>query len=94
MRTFLDNHFIIIPTQYGFGPMHSTSHTMLDLLTSAYDKINQNKYTALLLLDLEKTFHSVNHRILFSKILHYGFRGAVKNLSFFVKKSASIRILK
>ena len=59
MRTFLDKHAIIISTQCGFRPMHSTSHAKLDFLTSTYDNINQNKYTGLLLLHLKKSFDTV-----------------------------------
>ena len=45
MRVFLDKHSVILSAQYGFRPMYSTSHAMQDILTSAYDNINQNKYT-------------------------------------------------
>ena len=48
--------------------MHSTSDTMLDLLTSTYDNINNNEHTALLLLDLKKAFDTLNHEILLNKI--------------------------
>ena len=53
---------------------------MLDLLTSTYDNNNQNKHTALLLLDLKKAFDTVIHKMLINKIQHHGFRGVVKNL--------------
>ena len=53
---------------------------MLDLLTSTYDNINDNKHTAFLLLDLKKAFDTVNHIILLRKLQHYGIRGAACNL--------------
>ena len=40
---------------------------MLDVLTSTYDSINDNKITALLLLDLTKAFDTVQHDILLRK---------------------------
>ena len=43
MHTFLDKQSILMPTQYWFRPMHSSLHAMLDLLTSTFDNINQNK---------------------------------------------------
>ena len=35
-QLFLDKHSILLSTQYGFRPFHSTLHAMLDLLTSTY----------------------------------------------------------
>ena len=55
-QSFLEKHSITLPTQYGFRPAYSTSHAMIDILTSTLDNINVNKNTALLLLDLKKAF--------------------------------------
>ena len=76
-HSFLDKHLILLPTQYGFRPAHSTkfTHAMLDIFTSSLDNLNLNKNTALLLLDLKKAFDTVNHEILLSKLHHYGIRG-------------------
>ena len=45
-----------------------------------YDKINDEKYTALLLLDLKKAFDTVNHKTLLTKLEHYGIRGPTLDL--------------
>ena len=70
----------MLPTQYGFGANHSTSHALTDVLTSLYDNINDEKYTALLLLDLKKAFDTVNHKTLLTKLEHYRIRGPTLNL--------------
>ena len=46
-KSFLEKHSIILTTQYGFRPAYSTSHAMIDILTSTLDNINVNKNTAL-----------------------------------------------
>ena len=53
-RKFLDKHSIISSNQYGFRPSLSTTHAMLDVLTSTYGNIS-----ALLLLDLNKVYLSL-----------------------------------
>ena len=77
---FFNKHSVLLPTQYGFRANHSTSHALTDALTSLYDNINDEKYTALLLLDLKKAFDTVNHKTLLTKLEHYGIRGTTLDL--------------
>ena len=63
-----------------FRANHSTSHALTDVLTSLYDNINDENYTALLLLDLKKAFDTVNHKTLLTKLEHYGIRGPTLDL--------------
>ena len=46
MRKFLDKHSIVSVNQYGLRYSLSTTHAMLDVLTSTYDNINDNTITA------------------------------------------------
>jgi len=78
--TFLNKHSVILPTQYGFRPNHSTIHAILDIITSTYDNFDENCYTALLLLDLKKAFDTVNHVIILAKLEHYGIHGVAHDL--------------
>ena len=45
-----------------------------------YNKIQNNYFTAFLLLDLKKAFDTVSHDILLNKLEHYGICGVAKNL--------------
>ena len=78
--TFFNKHSVLLPTQYGYRANHSTSHALTDVLTSLYDNINDENYTALLLLDLEKAFDTVNHKTLLTKLEYYEIRGPTLDL--------------
>ena len=71
----------MLPTQqYGISANHSTSHAVIDVLTSLNDNINDDNYSTLLLLDLKKVFGEVNNKTLLSKLEHHGIRGPTLDL--------------
>ena len=70
----------IVPTQYGFRHNCSTIHAMLDLITTCYDNLNFNKFSALIFLDIQKAFDSVSHQKLVKKLEYYGIRGVANSL--------------
>ena len=47
----------------------------MDILTNAYDAINNKQYTALIFIDFRKAFDTVCHKILLDKLYHYCIRG-------------------
>ena len=64
--SFFDKHKVLSPNQYGFRPGFKTTHTITDIVTSAYENMSNNHYTGLIFLDLEKAFDTVYHNILLS----------------------------
>ena len=54
LTKFFDKHNVIKPTQYGFQANVSTTHAILDILTSLYDGMREKQFSGLFFLDLKK----------------------------------------
>ena len=73
LKKLIKNHFtkffcknkILYPNQYGFGENYSVIHALMDILTNAYDAINNKHYTALIFMDFRKAFDTVCHKIFY-----------------------------
>ena len=65
---------ILHHNQYGFRSGLSTSHALLDVVTTAYDDINKMLYTLLIFIDYKKAFNTVRHKLLLSKLEHHRIR--------------------
>ena len=86
LTNFFQKNSVVFDTQYGFQSNLSTTHALLDVLTSTCDQINAGDHTGLILLDLKKAFDTVCHNILLRKLEHYGIRGhALKLVNSFLR---------
>ena len=76
MLRFLHIHDIIYKHKYGFRAGHCTSHPVLHLSEKIYSALNQkpSAKTITIFIDLKKAFDTVDHKILLSKMEHYGIR--------------------
>ena len=66
---------ILSNCQFGFRKSHSTSHACTLLTSKITSSINSKQKTLGIFFDLSKTFDTIDHSILISKLYHYGVRG-------------------
>ena len=74
---FVNKHYILYSSQYGFRNRHSTQHATLEILNVILSNFDKGQFTFCLFIDLKKAFDTVNYDILLSKLENYGFRGVV-----------------
>ena len=68
LSKFWTKNNVLITNQYGFQAKLSTTHALLDVITSSFENIKDNLFTGLILLDPAKAFDTVSHDILLSKL--------------------------
>ena len=77
--SYIEKKNILSKAQFGFRAKHSTSQAV-SLITDKIQKaIEEGLFSCGIFLDLSKAFDTVNHKILISKLEHYGLHGKVKN---------------
>jgi hypothetical protein len=72
---FLDINNILSPSQYGFRKNSRTSYGIIDMVEKIHKALINNKIPIGLFIDLQKAFDTIDHKILLSKLYHYGIRG-------------------
>jgi hypothetical protein len=75
LNTYLIQNNILISSQYGFRTSYSTEMAIHDFYHKISDGIDDNNYVIGLFVDLKKAFDTVNHKVLLTKLNHYGIRG-------------------
>ena len=75
LDNFLSSSEIIYKFQFGFRKQYSTNHALLSIVEQIRNALDKNMFTCGVFIDLEKAFDTVNHKILLSKLNHYGIRG-------------------
>ena len=74
MIKFIDKYGILSKEQFGFRKNMGTDTALANYIESLLKGLNDKKYTVSIFMDLSKAFDVLNHKILKSKLEHYGFR--------------------
>ena len=77
--SFLDTNNILVNNQFGFRNEHSTLHALISLTENIRKNLDQGNFSCSVFLDLQKAFDTVDHKILLSKLHHYGIRGTANS---------------
>ena len=92
---FFNKHDIFYDHQFGFREKHNVLHALLDVSSYCFDRIQNKKFSALMLMDLRKAFDTVSHKILLKKALSLRYSWScsfiITQLSF---KSSTTRLCK
>ena len=78
--TYLDNNNLIHKHQYGFRKHHSTEYATLHIVDYLNYEMDLKRTPIYLYLDLSKVLDILFHKILLSKLKHYGICVAALNL--------------
>jgi retron-type reverse transcriptase len=94
IEDFLDEHNIIYEYQFGFRKKYSTNHALLSIIEQIRTNLDNKNFACSIFVDLQKAFDTVDHKILLSKLSHYGIKGPVNNWlgSYLTNRSQSVTL--
>ena len=79
LNDFIEKHDYLYELQSGFRSSYSTDSCRIHLLDHILKQQDKGQYTGIVILDLQKAFDTVNHKILTSKLIAMGVSQAAVN---------------
>jgi len=94
IERFLDDHNLIYKYQYGFRKNYSTNHALLSIVEEINKSLDNKSFACGVFVDLQKAFDTVDHKILQSKLAHYGINGFANKwlTSYLTNRSQSVSL--
>ena len=77
---FLNQSKCLFDSQFGFRSHHSTNHALITIAKHIRSALDKNNFTCRVFLNFQKTFDTMNHGTLLSKLSYYGVRGIAHDL--------------
>ena len=75
LYAFLEDNNVLYEKQFGFRKNNSTIYALMEITERIKESIDTGKFGCGIFIDLKKAFDTVNHKILITKLEHYGVRG-------------------
>ena len=75
LYNYLTKFELLSDSQFGFRKFHSTASALLDCTNDWYVNLDRKMFNLVVLIDLKKAFHTVDHQILRNKLELYGIKG-------------------
>ena len=75
LASFLNKNKALSSFQLGFQNKHSTNHALISLTEMIQSALDSDQFTCGVFIDLQRTFDTVDHKIVLSKMNHYGIKG-------------------
>ena len=94
IERFLNDSNIIYEYQYGFRKKYSTNHALLSIVEKIRTSLDNKQFACGVFVDLQKAFDTVDHKILLSKLSHYGIKGLANKWlgSYLTNRSQSVNL--
>ena len=73
--SYLEQHNLLLKSQYGFRTDHSTELAGLEFVDRILHDMDNKQFPLAIFLDLSKAFDTLDHTILLTKLKHYGILG-------------------
>ena len=71
LSNLLNNNNLIYLLQFGFKQKYSTSHALINLTQNIRQTLDEDSFGFGIFVDLQKTFDTVDHKILLQKLEYY-----------------------
>ena len=75
LTSFLNKNKVLPSSQIGFRNKYSTNYALIGLTEMIRSALENDQFACGIFIALQKAFDTVDHKILLSKMNHYGIKG-------------------